>query len=69
MNTAWIGGLLKTRGGRIGGAIAGIALTVALLASLGVFMRDSGASMTQRCRSALNYANSIPMISNSYVGI
>lgn len=48
MNTAWIGGLLKTRGGRIGGAIAGIALTVALLASLGVFMRDSGASMTQR---------------------
>ncbi len=48
MNIAWLSGLIKTRTGRIGGAIAGIALTVALLAALGVFMRDSGASMTRR---------------------
>jgi putative ABC transport system permease protein len=48
MIAAWIWGLLRTRTGRLLGAIAGIAMAVALLADLGTFIDQSGASMTAR---------------------
>jgi putative ABC transport system permease protein len=44
----WLKGLLAHRSGRLLGAIVGVALTVALLASIGVFIASSSASMTQR---------------------
>src|SRR5207237_6128713 len=44
----WLKGLLAHRSGRLLGAIAGVALTVALLTSFGVFIASSSASMTQR---------------------
>src|SRR5258707_6109356 len=44
----WLKGLLAYRSGRLLGAIIGVALTVALLASIGVFIASSSASMTQR---------------------
>ena len=43
---SWLRGLLAVRTGRLFGAAAGVALTVALLATLGVFMRQSAAEMT-----------------------
>jgi putative ABC transport system permease protein len=48
MTLAWLLGLLKTRTGRIFGSVAGIALTVALIAALGTFVETSAATMTQR---------------------
>lgn len=48
LTTLWLRGLLTSRSGRLLGAIAGVALTVALLASLGVFITSSSASMTER---------------------
>src|SRR5260221_8923190 len=44
----WLKGLLANRSGRLLGAIVGVALTVALLTSIGVFIASSSASMTQR---------------------
>ncbi|EFH84543.1 FtsX-like permease family protein [Ktedonobacter racemifer] len=44
----WLKGLLAYRFGRLLGAIVGVALTVALLTSIGVFIASSSASMTQR---------------------
>src|SRR5258708_38049986 len=44
----WLKGLLAYRSGRLLGAIVGVALTVALLAAIGVFIASSSASMTQR---------------------
>ena len=44
----WLKGLLAYRSGRLLGAIIGVALTVALLAAIGVFIASSSASMTQR---------------------
>ncbi|MBA2287399.1 MAG: FtsX-like permease family protein [Ktedonobacteraceae bacterium] len=44
----WLKGLLAYRSGRLLGAIVGVALTVALLTSIGVFIASSSASMTQR---------------------
>lgn len=44
----WVLGLMRARSGRLLGAIAGVALAVALLAALGVFLRTSTASMTER---------------------
>ncbi|MEU9210574.1 FtsX-like permease family protein [Streptomyces sp. NPDC048415] len=48
MNTAWAGGLARHRTGRLLAALAGIALAVALIASLGSFLTASKATMTQR---------------------
>lgn len=47
MLITWLKGILTYRLGRLLGAIAGVALTVALLASLGTFIASAGASMTQ----------------------
>ena len=44
----WLKGLLAYCSGRLLGAIVGVALTVALLTSIGVFIASSSASMTQR---------------------
>jgi putative ABC transport system permease protein len=46
--TSWFIGLMKERNGRLVGSAAGIAVTVAMLASLGAFLAQSTASMTQR---------------------
>ncbi|GAB7102094.1 hypothetical protein JCM4814A_04080 [Streptomyces phaeofaciens JCM 4814] len=48
MITAWAGGLTRHRLGRLLGAVAGIALAVALVAALGSFLTASKATMTQR---------------------
>src|ERR1700737_1101155 len=48
MITLWLFGLIRERKGRLAGTIAGIAITVALLASLGTFLAQSTSSMTRR---------------------
>ena len=47
----WFKGLLSRRRGRLLGAVAGVALTVALLATIGAFIASSGTSMTKRAIS------------------
>src|SRR5258708_4758699 len=49
----WMKDLLIYRSGRLLGAIVGVALTVALLASIGVFIASSSASMTQRAAAGV----------------
>ncbi|MHB1652162.1 MAG: ABC transporter permease [Desulfitobacteriaceae bacterium] len=44
----WLKGIFSRRSGRLLGAIMGVALTVSLLASLGVFIISSESSMTTR---------------------
>lgn len=44
----WLGGLVRRRAGRLGAAAVGVAVAVALLASLGAFLATSQASMTGR---------------------
>lgn len=48
MITLWFRGLLSRRPGRLLGAILGVAVTVALLATIGAFTVSSAASMTAR---------------------
>ncbi|MBN8959206.1 MAG: ABC transporter permease, partial [Rhizobiales bacterium] len=48
MTIQWIWGLLRTQPGRSIGFAAGLAMSVALLAMLGLFMHHSAASMTAR---------------------
>nr|BFE60067.1 hypothetical protein GCM10020063_045930 [Dactylosporangium thailandense] len=48
MTTIWIGGQLRHRAARLAAVAGGIAVAVALIASLGVFLRDARATMTQR---------------------
>lgn len=48
MITVWMRGLLRRRPGRMVAAAAGIAVAVALLASLGAFLAHSQATMTDR---------------------
>src|SRR3981081_3098971 len=44
----WLSGLIRAGSGRLLGAVAGVACMVALIASLGLFMQTSSASMTAR---------------------
>jgi len=44
----WLGGLLRRRPARLGAAAVGVAVAVALLASLGSFLAHSKATMTDR---------------------
>lgn len=53
MNRFWLSGIVRHRFGRIVGSALGVALTVALLATLGFFLVDSTASMTDRAVSAV----------------
>ncbi len=48
MSLVWLAGLLRRRAGRLTAAAAGVAVAVALLASLGSFLTSSKASMTRR---------------------
>ncbi len=48
MTGLWFAGLIRSRGLRLAGAAVGVALTVALLATLGAFQAQSKASMTRR---------------------
>lgn len=48
MIATWFLGLVRTRNGRLAGSIAGVAITVAMLAALGAFLTQSTASMTRR---------------------
>lgn len=49
----WFKGLLSRRPGRLVGAILGVALTVALLATIGAFTVSSAANMTARAISSV----------------
>ncbi|TDY16684.1 putative ABC transport system permease protein [Paraburkholderia sp. BL6665CI2N2] len=49
----WLIGLVRQRRGRLAGMAAGVAVTVALVASLGAFIAQSTASMTQRASASL----------------
>lgn len=53
MIPAWLGGLVRVRPVRMAGAASGVGVTVALLASLGVFLADSAATMTKRTVAAV----------------
>src|SRR5487761_2737156 len=53
MIASWFLGLVKERNGRLLGCAAGIAGTVAMLASLGAFLAQSTASMTRRAVSSV----------------
>lgn len=53
MQWLWLSGLVRARSWRLLGAIAGIALTVALIAALGAFLRASTATMTARAAGSV----------------
>ncbi|MGB3829726.1 MAG: ABC transporter permease [Ornithinimicrobium sp.] len=53
ISTLWLGGLVRRRYGRLLGVTIGIALAVALLASLGAFVVTSKATMTERATSSV----------------
>ena len=48
MSRAWVAGLVRHRGGRLALTATGVALAVALIASLGAFLSASKATMTAR---------------------
>jgi putative ABC transport system permease protein len=49
----WTSGLARARFGRLFGTMAGVALAVVLLASIGIFLQASTATMTQRAIAAV----------------
>ena len=49
----WTRGLVLRRGGRLLAAAAGVAIAVALLASLGAFLTSSKSTMTKRASSSV----------------
>ena len=53
MIRGWVSGLIRRRGARLGAAAVGVAIAVALLASLGAFLASSKATMTQRAVSGV----------------
>lgn len=53
MTATWLRGLLARQYGRLLAAVCGIALSVALLASLGVFLAASKSTMTSRAASSV----------------
>lgn len=61
----WMKGLVRTRFGRLAGASAGITLTVALVAAMGVFMVESNASMTARAVQAVPVDWQVQMVPSS----
>ncbi|MCW2511963.1 MAG: putative lipoprotein transporter, permease component, partial [Mycobacterium sp.] len=48
MTWQWLAALLRRRRARLFGAAAGVAIAVAMLASLGAFVAHSQATMTDR---------------------
>jgi len=61
----WIRGVLARRFLRVAGAAAGIALTVALLAAMALFLANAGASMTARAVSAVPIDWQVQVISGA----
>jgi len=61
----WVRGILARRRLRVAGAIAGVALTVALLAVVGLFLVNAGNSMTARAISAVPIDWQVQPISGS----
>ena len=53
MTWTWVRGLLARRRGRLAATASGIAVAVALLASLGAFLASSRATMTQRAAAGV----------------
>ena len=53
MTLTWLNGLVTRRAGRLAAAAAGVAVAVALLASLGAFLTASKSSMTQRAAASV----------------
>ena len=53
MIRTWVRGLLRRRAPRLGAAALGVAIAVALLASLGVFLASSKATMTERAAAGV----------------
>lgn len=48
LSLLWLGGLVRRRAGRLAATASGVAVAVALLASLGTFVASSKATMTRR---------------------
>ncbi|UCI30814.1 ABC transporter permease [Mesorhizobium sp. B4-1-4] len=65
----WIRGVLARRFMRVAGAAAGIALTVALLAAMALFLANAGASMTARAVSAVPIDWQVQVISGADPGL
>ncbi|WP_095083899.1 ABC transporter permease [Mesorhizobium sophorae] len=61
----WIRGVLARRFLRVAGAAAGIALTVALLSAMALFLANAGASMTARAVSAVPIDWQVQVISGA----
>ena len=53
MIRAWLAGLIRRRGSRLGAAAVGVAIAVGLLACLGVFLASSKATMTARAAAGV----------------
>lgn len=54
MNFVWLRGLLHGRLGRLLGSVAGLTMTVALLAALGAFVGSTAPTMARRALASLN---------------
>ncbi|TPL00504.1 ABC transporter permease [Mesorhizobium sp. B2-4-14] len=65
----WIRGVLARRFMRVAGTAAGIALTVALLAAMALFLANAGASMTARAVSAVPIDWQVQVISGADPGL
>ncbi|TPN25618.1 ABC transporter permease [Mesorhizobium sp. B2-3-3] len=65
----WIRGVLARRFMRVAGAAAGIALTVALLAAMALFLANASASMTARAVSAVPIDWQVQVISGADPGL
>lgn len=53
LSASWLAGLLRRRPVRLVGAVAGVALAVALLASIGAFVSSAKSSMTSHAAAAV----------------
>lgn len=69
INLKWIKGILKFRGGRLLGAIAGTAVTISLLASLGSYITYSGSTMTKRAISNVPVDWQVQLVPSSDVSM
>ena len=61
----WISGLFRTRTGRVAGSVAGVMLTVALIAAVGAFLDRSTATMTQRALTTVPVDWQVELVSGA----
>src|SRR5258705_8708666 len=57
----WLTGLLRHRAARLAGSVLGVAMTVALLGSLGVFFAASKAQMTRQALAGVVVDWQVPL--------